>query len=221
MSGQFGQWAALEGVHKRFGDRMILDGAGIALGAGRAYVLTGDNGSGKSTLLRIFAGLEPAQGRLHFESCEFALGSYPGHVRREIIYVHQHPYLFQTSVEKNIAYGLRARGAPSAGIAQQVDRAIAWARLQAVRLTPPHKLSGGERQRVALARAWLLEPKLLLLDEPTSSLDPESREQVIALIAAICAEGRATVLIACHDRELIDLPGMVRLHIEYGRIAPV
>jgi tungstate transport system ATP-binding protein len=216
-----GVLASLRGASKSFGKRVILDSASLELEAGRAYVLTGENGSGKSTLLRVLSGLEPAQGMLRFGAMEIALSAYPARLRREIIYVHQHPYLFHTSLLQNIAFGLKARGEPAGSRKAKAEAAIAWARLQAVASTPPHKLSGGERQRAALARARVLAPQLLLLDEPTSNLDSASRAQVVELVAALCSEGKTTVLMACHDRELIELPGVVRLRIAEGRISSV
>ena len=211
--------AEVRGLSKRFGEKRIFDNADASLDAGRAYVLTGDNGSGKSTFLRILAGLEPADGTLRFGTARFALDAYPQRIRRDIVYVHQHPYLFHTSLAKNIGYGLRARGVTAATRIARVSAAIAWARLEGLLETPVDKLSGGERQRAALARVKVLEPGLLLLDEPTSNLDAESRAQVIELVAALCAGGKTTVLIACHDLDLIELPGISRLHIEDGRVA--
>ncbi|MGB7481920.1 MAG: ABC transporter ATP-binding protein, partial [Burkholderiaceae bacterium] len=78
-------------------------------------------------------------------------------------------------------------------------------------------LSGGEKQRVALARARILAPQLLLLDEPTANLDGAAREQVIALVPALMAEGRSVVM-ACHDRDLISLPAVQRLKLRDGRL---
>jgi tungstate transport system ATP-binding protein len=209
------------GVSKSFDQRVILDSASLELETGRSYVLTGDNGSGKSTLMRVLAGLEPAQGMLRFGGTETALCAYPKRLRREIVYVHQHPYLFHTSLQQNIAYGLKARGEPPASRKAKTDAAIAWARLQLLAMTPPHKLSGGERQRAALARAKVLAPQLLLLDEPTSNLDAASRGQVVELVAALCSEGKTTVMMACHDRELIEMPGIVQLRIADGRISVI
>jgi tungstate transport system ATP-binding protein len=171
--------------------------------------------------MRILGGLEPAQGMLRLGTEEASLADYPDSLRRDIVYVHQHPYLFQTSLAHNIAYGLRMRGEAAPSRKAKVDAAIAWARLQAVAATPPHKLSGGERQRAALARAKVLGPRLLLLDEPTANLDAESRAQVVGLVAALCSEGKTTVLMACHDRELIELPGVAQLRIAQGRVCLV
>ena len=92
-----------------------------------------------------------------------------------------------------------------------------WAGVGYLRATDPARLSGGEKQRVALARARVLQPRLLLLDEPTSNLDGAAREQVIALIPTMIEAG-SSVIIACHDRDLIGLPGVRRLKLRDGRL---
>jgi tungstate transport system ATP-binding protein len=118
-------------------------------------------------------------------------------------------------VRENIAYGLHARGLPRHEIAQRVDEALAWAGVAHLQDTAPERLSGGEVQRVALARAKVLEPELMQLDETTSSLDGQAREQGIALVRELAAEGRTVVMI-CHDRDLINLPGVVRWKLGDG-----
>jgi len=201
-------------LRKSFGERRLLDLDGFEIEAGHAYAVTGGNGSGKTTLLRILAGLESGEVEgLQFEGVPLACGE----THREIVYVHQHPYLFHTSVARNIAYGLKARGLRAAASRRLVEDAIAWAGVDALRQLPPHKLSGGEKQRVALARAKVLRPRLYLLDEPTANLDGEGRRQTIELVQALAREG-AGVVIACHDRELIELPDMRRFHLEGGKL---
>jgi len=210
---------AAEGVARRFGERRVLDGFGLNLARGQGYVLSGDNGSGKSTLLRILAGLETADaGTLRFQGEPTLLPSYPDDWRLHIVYVHQHPYLFHTSVAANIAYGLKARGEAREFSRRKVDEAIDWAGVREVAAVPPQKLSGGEKQRVALARAKVLAPQLLLLDEPTANLDADGRRRIMDLLARLFSEG-VTVLIACHDREIIELPGVRRLHLENGKLS--
>ncbi|MGB7543605.1 MAG: energy-coupling factor ABC transporter ATP-binding protein [Burkholderiales bacterium] len=207
-----------EAIAKRFGARTVLDDAALGLARGRGYVLSGDNGSGKTTLLRVLAGLDPAQaGTLRLAGEQATLPRYPDAWRRHVVYVHQHPYLFQTSLLGNIAYGLRARGQPESQWRPIVLEAAKWAGVSHLVKVPPQKLSGGEKQRVALARVKVLAPRLLLLDEPTANLDLDGRRQAIALICALLTEG-VTVLIACHDRELIELPQVERLHLERGKI---
>ncbi|WP_291991309.1 ATP-binding cassette domain-containing protein [Candidatus Accumulibacter sp. ACC007] len=209
---------AVAGLAKSFADRRLLSIETLSLSAGERYVLTGENGSGKSTLLRILAGIDaPDGGSGHFGKHRFDWHPYPDWLRREVIYVHQQPYLFHTSVAENIAYGLRARGIEASQRERLVSAAIAWARLGHLLRTPPQKLSGGERQRVALARAWVLAPKVLLLDEPTANLDAESRQQTIDLVHGFCGP-ESTAVVACHDRDMIALANRRRLHLVDGEI---
>jgi tungstate transport system ATP-binding protein len=210
-----------EGVVRRLGGRRVLDGIELSVERGQGYVLSGDNGSGKTTLLRILAGLEAADaGVLQFEGEQTTLPRFPDAWRLRVVYVHQHPYLFHTSVAANIGYGLKARGVPRERWQWKVEEAIDWAGLREVVAVPPQKLSGGEKQRVALARAKVLAPQLLLLDEPTANLDADGRRRTLELLARLFAEG-VSVLIACHDRELIELPGVQRFHLENGKLVPL
>ncbi|MBS3916444.1 MAG: ATP-binding cassette domain-containing protein [Sulfuritalea sp.] len=208
----------IEGVRKYFGTRRILDISKLSLAAGGSYVLTGENGSGKTTLLRVLAGLEDAEVEICCFNGEMVdLHSYPGWLRHNVIYVHQHPYLFRGSIYDNIAFGLRARGMSASQYAPIVQEAVSWAGVTELLDVPTHRLSGGEKQRVALARARVLNPRLFLLDEPTASLDAEARQQTIRLIRELCVANN-TVVLACHDREIIDLPHMHRLHMANGRV---
>ena len=210
-----------EGIVRRLGGRSVLNGIDLDLARGQGYVLSGDNGSGKTTLLRILSGLDSADaGVLRFQGEQTVLPRYPDAWRLRAVYVHQHPYLFNTSVTGNIAYGLKARGEPRERWSHKVQEAIDWAGVREVVAVPPQKLSGGEKQRVALARAKVLAPQLLLLDEPTANLDSEGRRRMLDLLARLCGEG-VSVLIACHDRELIELPGVRLLHLESGKLARV
>ena len=206
---------------KRFGDRVLFDGARLELEAGSGYVLTGANGTGKTTLLRIVAGLEPSEsGRLAFCAQASTVPDYPEEWRREIVYVHQQPYLFRTTIEENLEYGLARRHLPNAERQARVREALAWAGLAERRDVPPHKLSGGEKQRAALARAKVLDPTLLLLDEPTANLDGDARRQVLELVTALCIENH-TVVVASHDPEIIRLAILNRLRVSDLRIEAV
>ena len=205
-------------VAKRFGHRVLFDDMQLELEAGSGYVLTGPNGSGKTTLLRIAAGLEAANdGRLGFRAHETSISEYPEAWRREIVYVHQQPYLFHTSIEKNLDYGLARRGMRQAEREARVREALVWAGLADRREVPPAKLSGGEKQRVALARAKVLNPTLLLLYEPTANLDGEARRQVLDLVTSLCIDNH-TVVVASHDPEIIRLAILNRLYVSEQRI---
>jgi len=208
----------VEGLAKRFGDRVLFDGARLSLESGSGYVLTGANGTGKTTLLRIIAGLEPAEtGQLIFRSQSSPVADYPEIWRQEIVYVHQQPYLFHTTIEMNLEYGLARHGVPHTARQVRVHEALTWAGLGDRREVPPHKLSGGEQQRAALARAKVLDPTLLLLDEPTANLDGDARRQVLELVTALCIENH-TVVVASHDPEIIRLAILNRLHVSDRRI---
>ncbi len=210
---------AIARLQKSFGDRTLLNIVDLQLNSGTIYALTGDNGAGKSTLLRILAGLEPADVlRGDFESEPIDGADYAQALRREIIYVHQHPYLFNTSIAANIEYGLKMRRVDSQTRHSLAQEAIRWAGLQHVADIAPKRLSGGEKQKVALARAKVLNPRLLLVDEPTANLDRAARQQIIALLRRTASSNNC-VVVACHDREIIDLPGVARLHLEAGKIS--
>jgi tungstate transport system ATP-binding protein len=208
----------VEGLTKRFGERLLFDIERMDIEVGAAYVLTGANGAGKSTLLRILCGLERAEvRRLGFLGQAMTLAPYPRSLRDAIAYVHQHPVMFSSSIVDNISYGLKTRGLPRDEIRSRVEEAVSWAGIGHLRNSPPQTLSGGEKQRVALARARVLRPRLMLLDEPTANLDGQAREAVIALIPTLLHSG-GSVVMACHDRDLIGLPGVRRMKLRDGRL---
>ena len=205
-------------LRKAHGARVLFDIVDFSLDEASAYVLTGINGAGKTTLLRTLGGLEHAEPTsLLYRGKLLQLAPYPALLRADVVYVHQDPVMFSTSVAHNIGYGLQARGVARASAQTLVDAAMDWAGVRHLAGANPASLSGGEKQRVALARARVLAPKLLLLDEPTANLDGAAREQVIALIPQLTAAG-STVVMACHDRDLIGLPGMRRLKLRDGDI---
>lgn len=208
----------IRGLHKIFGSRTILNIDGFCLARGESCVIAGSNGSGKTTLLKIISGLESAHvADYRFNGRSETLIPFPDRLRRAIVYVHQHPYLFHTSLRHNLEYGLRSRGLPEQERARRVSEALEWSGLVDCLQTPPAKLSGGEKQRAALARAKVLEPELLLLDEPTANLDQAARQQTIELITGLTG-GRTGLLIACHDQEIIKLPGMRVMRLDGGRL---
>ena len=208
----------IDKLRKVMGARVLFDIAGLTLETNQPYVLTGVNGVGKSTLLRVLAGLDTADAQgVAWQGVQVQLSPYPAALRKAIVYVHQHPVMFSTSVACNIGFGLKARGMATAALEAKVEAAMVWAGVVHLRSSDPATLSGGEKQRVALARAKVLDATLLLLDEPTANLDGPAREQVIALIPQLAASG-STVVMACHDRDLIGLPGVQRLKLRDGTL---
>ena len=210
----------VRGLRKSYGDRLLFEVPELTLDCGRSYLLTGANGAGKTTLLRILTGLEAADiGNYVFDGAKVASQDI-SRLAPAIVYVHQHAYLFHSSVAENIAYGLKGRGLKKQEIAERVAAEIAWAGLEEVAKVPPSRLSGGEKQRVALARARVLKPKLLLLDEPTANLDVDARLQVAELITKMGHEDDC-VLVATHDPELIEQPWSARYALENLGIKPL
>lgn len=209
---------ALDEAVKSHGGKELLNVGPLALAKGDLIVLSGDNGSGKTTLLKMLAGLEASDRlRMRFDGFEAGAGHYPRELRRMIVYVHQHPYLFNSSIADNIRYGLRLRSMPAEERERRIGEAIAWAGVSHLLEVEPRRLSGGEKQRVALARAKVLEPRVLLVDEPTANLDAQARAQVVELLRRT-ATGDNCVVVACHDRELLELEGARRWHLERGKI---
>ncbi len=204
----------VRGLRKSFGERLILDVAELKLERGHSYLLTGSNGAGKTTLLRILAGLEPAEiNHFIFDGITIAATEICQKLAPTVLYAHQQPYLFSSSVAANVAYGIKAKDLSKHKKISMVDEAMAWAGVHHLAHIPPHKLSGGEKQRVALARARVLNPNVLLLDEPTANLDEEARGQVARLIKQMCDDNHC-VVIATHDPELMALESVVNLRLE-------
>jgi iron(III) transport system ATP-binding protein len=194
---------ALEGVSHRYGRFLALDRVSLTVGAGEIMCLLGPSGSGKSTLLRLVAGIErPSAGRIVLDGVEVAGPQAPGGFvepeRRRAGLVFQDYALFpHLTVAENIAFGLRGRPRP------EIDRIVA-AMLDRVELARhaasyPHTLSGGERQRIALARALAPSPRVLLMDEPFSSLDSRLRDHVRELTLDLLHETRTTTIVVTHD----------------------
>lgn len=161
--------------------------------------VVGPNGAGKSTLLLTLARLlKPEAGRIRFEGRPAVQQSITDY-RRRIALVMQQPLLFDTTVYENAAMGLRFRGISGSEIEDRVARWLARIGVSHLAQRRAGELSGGEAQRVSLARALILEPQLLLLDEPFSSLDPPTREAILADLATLLDETRTTTVFVTHD----------------------
>ena len=190
----------IEGLAKRFGAVTVLEGLDLAIDKGEFLTLLGPSGCGKTTLLRIIAGfLDADAGRIAVAG-ETLLGQ-PPH-RRDFGMVFQNYAVFpHMTVFDNVAYGLRARNTPSADISQRVGRALERVRLGAFAQRFPTQLSGGQKQRVGLARAIVIEPRLLLMDEPLSNLDAKLRIDMRSEIRLLQRELGITTLYVTHDQE--------------------
>lgn len=176
------------------GERLI-NGITMRLEAGSRTVILGHNGAGKSLLLRLCHGLlRPTAGRVLWS--DHGLGQ--DWVRRRQAMVFQHPVVLRRSVRANVTYGLALAGVPWRERRKQAEEALAEVGLAELADRPARALSGGERQRLALARAWALHPEVLLLDEPTASLDPTATRAVETVISAFDMAG-TKIIMTTHD----------------------
>ncbi len=187
------------GLTKLYGARCVLDVPALEVRQGEILGLVGPSGAGKSTLLRLLAFLEPpTAGRLAFEGQWLARPERaPLAVRRRVAAVLQRPVLLSRSVQANVAYGLRVRGLGD--VRRRVEEALEEVGLLPFARAAAHTLSGGELQRVALARALVLEPDVLLLDEPTANLDPAHVMLMEAAIRRANGARGASVVVVTHN----------------------
>jgi spermidine/putrescine ABC transporter ATP-binding subunit len=187
-------------VGKRFGAHEVLKTLSLEIASGEFLTLLGESGSGKTTLLRLIAGFEqPTAGEIWMHGTR--LDTLPPYKRR-VNTVFQHYALFpHLRVAENVAYGLRAAGAPKAEVAARVQEALAMVRMQDYAAAKPARLSGGQQQRVALARALVNRPQLLLLDEPLSALDANLRKEMQSELKSLQREVGITFLFVTHDQE--------------------
>ena len=198
------------GIEKTFAKTNILRNVDISLYPGKCILLSGNNGSGKTTLLKIIAGLEtPSRAEIELSGKSHSWKSAIRSIRREIIYLHQQPYLLSGTVESNVSYGLRFTHLNRKQLRESVKEALEWAGLSDMAKQQAKTLSGGVQQRVAFTRAWILKPKVLLLDEPMANMDIESREQACDLLKRMKSEGMS-IVITSHDTNIID--GLIDSH---------
>jgi tungstate transport system ATP-binding protein len=206
----------LRDLSLRYGSRTLFEDLSLDLYPGRCRLLGGDNGAGKSSLLRILSGLQPAT-RIHLPTAKTSRPRAAARaLRRQVTYLHQHPYTFRGDLLGNLKPAL-PRGLGRHLRHQRLDEALEWAGLTHLASAEANRLSGGERQRLALARAWLRGTPFLLLDEPTSNLDGRSRQRMLALLDDLLANGRG-LLIATHDPA--HFPGFAddRLELKDGHL---
>jgi len=159
-----------------------LRGVSFNLSPGEKVALMGANGSGKTTFVRCLNGLlKPLSGEVLVDGISAKETEILYEIRRRVGMVFQNPdnQIVTTTVVREIAFGLENLGVPTEEMKARVEEAIHHFHLEEYRDTPPHLLSGGERQRLALASVWVMKPSYLVLDEPTSLLDPQGREEVL------------------------------------------
>jgi iron(III) transport system ATP-binding protein len=187
-------------LHKQFGTNVVVDRASFAIEEGELFTLLGPSGCGKTTLLRLIAGFYPPDaGEIRFD--ERVVNAVPPH-ERGIGMVFQNYALWpHMTVAQNIAYGLKLRKLAKDEIATRSREVLEKVKLSGLEQRYPGQISGGQQQRVALARALVLNPKILLLDEPLSNLDAKIRVQVRAEIRKLQKELGITTVYVTHDQE--------------------
>ena len=185
----------VRGLAYETGGRCLIDGVDLAVQTGRRLALMGANGAGKSVLLRLLHGLlHPTSGSVLWKGQALDRAA-----RSRQAMVFQRPVLLRRSVLSNLRFALGVRRLDPADREARVREALAHARLADLARHPARVLSGGEQQRLAVVRALACQPELLLLDEPTASLDPVSVEAIETLVGAAHARGVSVVLVT-HDR---------------------
>jgi len=208
------------GLEKKYNSGFYLKVDHLVTEENRILVLIGPNGSGKSTLIRIINLLEsPDSGSIYFND-KLITGNGVDKImlRKEMSTVFQEPLLFNMSVYNNILMGLEFRGKKISGSKEIFDYLIDKLKIKNLLKRNPRSLSGGEQQRVALARALILEPKLLLLDEPLANIDQLSREELRNdLFDILRATGRSTIYVT-HDRNEAMIIADFLAVINEGRI---
>jgi sulfate transport system ATP-binding protein len=208
---------AVERVTKRFGEFVALDNVSLAIASGSLTALLGPSGSGKSTLLRVIAGLEqPDEGEVRIFG-EEATRVPPQ--KRGVGFVFQHYAAFKhMTVHQNVAFGLKIRRRPRAEIRERVAELLRLVQLEGFADRYPAQLSGGQRQRMALARALVVDPKVLLLDEPFGALDARVRKELRGWLRRLHDETHVTTVIVTHDQEeAMDVADRIAL-LNEGRI---
>ena len=190
----------LDSISKSFGGKPVVENVSLEIEEGERFTLLGRSGCGKTTLLRLIAGFEtPDSGTIAIEGQD--VGSLPVE-QRPVGLIFQNYALFpHMTVYDNIAVGPRIRRHPEIDIAKSIDELLEITHLQALRDAHPGQISGGEAQRVALARAVINRPKILLLDEPLSALDPSLRQHLREELVEMQSALGITFLFVTHDQE--------------------
>jgi ABC-type Fe3+/spermidine/putrescine transport system ATPase subunit len=190
----------IDRVARTFGDVRAVDSVSLAVRDGEFFTLLGPSGCGKTTLLRMVAGFcELDEGRILFN--DQRIDTLPPHRRNTGMVFQNYAVFPNLTVGDNVAYGLRARKVPAAEMKSRIARALELVQLDRYRERWPHQLSGGQLQRVAIARAVVIEPHVLLLDEPLSNLDAKLRVEMRGEIRRLQKLLGITVLYVTHDQE--------------------
>lgn len=191
---------SIQKVTKRFPGTVAVDAVSLDIGPGEFVTLLGPSGCGKTTLLRLIGGFEaPDEGKILLQGVDVT--ALPAH-RRDVRTVFQHYALFpHLSVERNVAFGLERMRLEREDVRRRVDEALELVRLEGLGSRMPSELSGGQQQRVAIARAIVLEPRVLLLDEPLGALDRKLRERMQVELKELQRRLGISFVFVTHDQD--------------------
>lgn len=209
----------LEQIEKRYGEALALRIPTLTIESGSITGLVGPNGSGKSTLLRLLAFIEkPSHGEILFRDDNPGATNHAARLR--VTLLDQEPYLLRRSVAENVAYGLRIRN-DTERLQDRIGEALGWVGLAAGEYAHRkwYQLSGGEMQRVALAARLILKPRVLLLDEPTASVDADSARLIREASLRARRQWQTTLVIASHDWQWLHEVCDEILHLLKGCVA--
>lgn len=188
---------SIHNLKKYYGEKLVLDIEELKIKRGSITGLIGPNGSGKSTLLNIISGLD----REFLGTVKYDGKLLDKNIYKKMTLVFQKPYLFRRKVYENIEYPLKVRGVNRDERRERVKNIMERLEIEGLKDKKGHLLSGGESQKVSLARALVFNPELLLLDEPTSNIDPESVKVMEREILRFNEETNGTVIIVTHNME--------------------
>lgn len=231
----------INGLTKAYDGKTVLNIEKVSFIEGKGYGIIGPNGAGKSTLLKIIAGLEKKdQGAIYYDegkrdtkyfNSDFSVsqdnltqsafsddGLLTENMRKKITYLSQSPYLLRTSVYNNIAYPLKIRKLPKTIIEKKVNEIMKELNVYDLRNQLATSLSGGESQKVVLARALVFEPELLLLDEPTANIDPQTIEVLEKAILKRNSQNKMITITITHNMGQVHRMCDDVIYIEKGKI---
>ena len=195
----------VEDLHAGYGEMNILNGVSLALAAGEIGVIIGPNGAGKSTTLKaLFGLLRIGRGRIHFDGADITNAAPESLVKRGMSFVPQEHNVFETlTVQENLEMGAFVRRDDCRYLFDQIY--ALFPPLKDKRRQPAGELSGGQRQMVAMGRALMVEPRLLLLDEPTAGLSPRFMSQIFEQILTVNATGVGVLMVEQNARQALGI----------------
>ncbi len=212
----------LENVSFRYkkDDPWVLESISLEIHPGQSYAIMGPNGSGKTTLIRLLNGLlRPTDGKVVVDGMSTRESDKLVDIRKSVGMVFQNPdnQIVSATVEREIAFGMENLGVDQKTMHAQVDEMLDRFRLSPYRFQSPHYLSGGEKQRLALATVLAMHPHYLVLDEPTSLLDPVSRREILTILRSLPSEkvddqAMSTILITQFPEETLDADHLIILY---------